>query len=158
MGLACSRTEQGGDPVCAGARDEEREGAAAGSYALVWGGFLTTVANPFSSKKSPVSGQQVRQAKTSRGRRNVWALCVAPKGGGRGRKAHAQSGRPIRWVSTGLVFPTEMRTSSSAECGAETGKIPQSFRQFWDSFLISFEFKAPFAESWGTSNIMPSPT
>lgn len=42
---------------------------------------------PSSSKKSPMSGQRVRQVKGSRGRRKVWALCQCCA---KGRKAHTQ--------------------------------------------------------------------
>lgn len=80
---------------------------------------------PSSSKKTLISGQQVRQVKTSRGRRNVWALghCCA-KARGQGRKAHTQHMRAARWVSAGVSANDREGIFSSAECGVETAKIP----------------------------------
>lgn len=60
-----------------------------------------------SSKKSLMSGQQVRQVKTSWGRRNMEALCpYCAKGRDQGRKAHTlQWDLPGGWVQ-GLLLMT----------------------------------------------------
>lgn len=103
--------------VCAGSHDGEHRGR-------LWSeGVSHHCGKPLLllSKESLMSGQQI---KTSRGRRNVQALCpCCARGRGQGRKAHTQQVRPASWVSAG-VTANDGRVFSSAECGVETAKIP----------------------------------
>lgn len=106
--------------ACAGSHDGEHGGR-------LWsGGVSHHCGKPLlllsSSKESLMSGQQI---KTSRGRRNVQALChCCARGKGQGRRAHTQQVRPASWVSAGITANDGRGMFSSAECGVGTAKIP----------------------------------
>lgn len=79
MGLACSRREQGERLLCVldpmmGRHEELQHRGRLWSEGVSYHSGKSLLL-PSSSKKSPMSGQRVRQVKGSQGRRKVWALC-----------------------------------------------------------------------------------